>query len=68
MTVLDACELAVCDDAELVRRAAAGDARPRRVLIAPYVPLAAQARAALPLSPCASMACGEWSMSDTTEG
>jgi hypothetical protein len=68
MTVLDAFHLAVYDDGELVRRAA-GDARRRRELIAPpYVALAAQARAALPLSPYASMACGGWAMSDTTGG
>ena len=40
MTVLDAFDLAVCDDAELGRRAAAGDARARRELIERYVPLA----------------------------
>ena len=40
MTVLDAFDLAVCDDAELGRRAAAGDTRARRELIERYVPLA----------------------------
>src|SRR3954451_3421264 len=40
MTVLDAFDLAVCDDAELGRRAAAGDARARRELIERYLPLA----------------------------
>src|SRR3954449_8012853 len=40
MTVLDAFDLAVCDDAELGRRAAAGDAQARRELIERYVPLA----------------------------
>jgi hypothetical protein len=69
MTVLDAFHLAVYDDGELVRPAAAGDARPRHELIAPpYVALAAQPRAALPLSPYAFMACGGWAMSDTSGG
>src|SRR5216110_3301521 len=40
MTVLDAFDLAVCDDAELGRRAAAGEAQARRELIERYVPLA----------------------------
>src|SRR3954468_8589521 len=40
MTVLDAFDLAVCDDAELGRRTAAGDAQARRELIERYVPLA----------------------------
>src|SRR3954454_21404429 len=40
MTVLDAYDLAVCDDAELGRRVAAGDAQARRELIERYVPLA----------------------------
>src|SRR3954451_20038659 len=40
MTVLDAFDLAVCDDAELGRRVAAGDAQARRELIERYVPLA----------------------------
>ena len=40
MTALDAFDLAVCDDAELGRRAAAGDAQARRELIERYVPLA----------------------------
>src|SRR5437763_15860664 len=40
MTVLNAFDLAACDDAELGRRAAAGDARARRELIERYVPLA----------------------------
>jgi DNA-directed RNA polymerase specialized sigma subunit len=40
MTVLDAFALAVCDDAELGRRAAAGDAEARRELIERYLPLA----------------------------
>ena len=40
MTVLDAFDLAMCDDAELGRRAAAGDAQARRELIERYVPLA----------------------------
>jgi RNA polymerase sigma-B factor len=40
MTALDAFHLAVCDDAELGRRAAAGDAQARRELIERYVPLA----------------------------
>jgi len=82
MTALDAFDLAVCGDAELGRRTAAGDAQARRDLIERY----AQARAALPLVgeaqddrpddprgaapvPHASMAaCGGWSMSDATEG
>src|SRR3954453_7255398 len=38
--VLDAFDLAVCDDAELGRRAAAGDAPARRELIERYLPLA----------------------------
>jgi hypothetical protein len=37
MTVLDAFDLTVCDDAELGRRAAAGDARARGELIERYV-------------------------------
>ena len=45
MTVLDAFDLAVGDDAELGRRAAAGDARARRELIDRYRPARAQARA-----------------------
>src|SRR3954468_12307994 len=40
MTVLDAFDLAVCDDAELGRRAAVGDAQARRELIERYIPLA----------------------------
>src|SRR4051812_43231497 len=40
MTLLDAFDLAVCDDAQLGRRAAAGDAQARRELIERYVPLA----------------------------
>ena len=40
MTPLDAFDLAVCDDAELGRRTAAGDAQARRELIERYVPLA----------------------------
>jgi len=40
MTALDAFDLAVCDDAELARRAAAGDAQARRGLIERYLPLA----------------------------
>jgi hypothetical protein len=48
MTVLDAFDLAVCDDAELGRRAAACDGQTRPESIERYVALA-QARAALPL-------------------
>ena len=40
MTALDAFDRAGCDDAELGRRSAAGDARARRELIERYVPLA----------------------------
>src|SRR2546423_6869654 len=40
MTVFDAFDLAACDDAELGRRAAAGDAQARRELIERYIPLA----------------------------
>src|SRR3954462_3554984 len=40
MTLLDAFDLVVCDDAQLGRRAAAGDAQARRELIERYVPLA----------------------------
>ena len=40
MTVLDALDLAICDDAQLGRRAAAGDARARHELIERYLPLA----------------------------
>jgi RNA polymerase sigma-B factor len=40
MTVLDAFDLAACNDAELGRRTAAGDAQARRELITRYVPLA----------------------------
>jgi RNA polymerase sigma-B factor len=40
MTVLDAFHLAACDDAELGRRAAAGDSQARRALIERYIPLA----------------------------
>ena len=40
MTVLDAFDLAVCDDAQLGRRAAAGDPRARHELIERYLPLA----------------------------
>src|SRR4051794_39346962 len=40
MPVLDAFDLAACDDAELGRRAAAGDVQARRELIERYVPLA----------------------------
>jgi RNA polymerase sigma factor (sigma-70 family) len=44
MTVLDAFDLAVCNDAELARRAAAGDAQARRESIERYVPLALRYR------------------------
>jgi RNA polymerase sigma-B factor len=40
MTVLDAFDLAICDDAQLGRRAAMGDARARQELIERYLPLA----------------------------
>jgi DNA-directed RNA polymerase specialized sigma subunit len=40
MTVLDDFDRASCDDAELGRRSAAGDAQVRRELIERYVPLA----------------------------
>src|SRR3954447_5574259 len=40
MTLLAAFDLVVCDDAQLGRRAAAGDAQARRELIERYVPLA----------------------------
>jgi RNA polymerase sigma factor (sigma-70 family) len=40
MSALDAFDLAVCDDTELGRRAAAGDVQARRELIERYVPLA----------------------------
>jgi RNA polymerase sigma-B factor len=40
MTVLDALDLAGCDDRELGRRAQAGDARARRALIERYLPFA----------------------------
>jgi DNA-directed RNA polymerase specialized sigma subunit len=117
MSVLDAFDLAGCDDAELGRPAAAGDAPARRELIERYLPLARmlalrdhwsgeprddpRARDVLRmrfqhdlrqgeitaaigcsqmqvsriirtslerLSAHASMACGGWSMSGTTEG